>query len=163
VVVSQGPGNAGTGTALGFSGLAQADHLHTAAALGGSPIALLRISFADGRSRHHGLSHHTATVLGQMTLTRVSAGVPELSPEWADPLRADIEAACLPQRHSLRVIAADDLLSSLGQYRDILTTMGRTMDEDRAYFLSACAAARLALQPALGRPWPTSAEPGHIP
>ena len=36
---------------------------HAASALGGVAIACLRVSFADGRDRHVGLSHHSATAL----------------------------------------------------------------------------------------------------
>jgi hypothetical protein len=152
-IVAQGPGNAGTGTTLGFSGLAQADHLNTAAALGGRPVAALRVSFADPRPHHHGLSRHTATVLGRMTLARAAVAVPELPTVQAEPLRRQIETACLPARHDLRLVDAEDLLAALEPYRDLLTTMGRSLDEERAFFLAACAAARLALDPATGRPW----------
>jgi hypothetical protein len=158
VIVSQGPGNAGTGTRFGFSGLGQAEHLHAAAVLGGRPVAALRISFADPRPRHRGLSHHTATVLGRMLLTRVAAAVPELSSVYGDSLRKSLVAADLPLRHELRLVPADDLLSSLEPYREVLTTMGRTIEEDRAFFLAACAAARLALDPDAGHLWPFSPE-----
>lgn len=153
VVVGQGPGNAGTGTAFGFSGLAQAEHLHAAAALGGRPVAALRVSFADPRPRHRGLSHHTAVVLGQMTLVRASVAIPALAGAWEAELNESIRAANLPRRHDLRLIVADDLLAALAPYRDLLLTMGRTIDADRASFLAACAAARLALHPTAGRPW----------
>ena len=49
-VVIQGPGNAGSGTRYGFSGLEQAAHLNTAAALGARPIAVVRMSGADPES-----------------------------------------------------------------------------------------------------------------
>lgn len=157
VVVSQGPGNAGTGSQLGFSGLAQADHLHAAAALGARPVAALRVSFADPRPRHRGLSHHSATVLGRMVLARVAAAVPELPGECADLLAEQIEAAGLPGRHELRLIPADDLWDLLIEHQDQLTTMGRSLEEERAFFLSACAAARLALEPEAGCDWPRRA------
>jgi uncharacterized protein DUF3866 len=146
VVVSQGPGNAGTGTSLGFSGLAQADHLNTASALGGRPVAVLRISSVDPRLRHRGLSQHTSTVLGRMTLARVSVAVPELPPERAAALSEQIEVAELSARHDLRRVSADDLMTVLQPYRELLTTMGRSIDEDPEFFLAACAAARLGLE-----------------
>jgi hypothetical protein len=158
VIVSQGPGNAGTGTQFGFSGLAQADHLNAAAAMGARPVAVLRLSFADPRPRHHGLSHHTATVLGRMTLARTAAAVPVLPAEWDVPLQQALCASELPRRHALRRVAADDLWAALEAHCDLLTTMGRTIDEDRAFFLAACAAARLALDPAAGQPWPERTE-----
>jgi hypothetical protein len=152
-IVAQGPGNAGTRSTLGFSGIAQADHLNTAAALGARAVAALRISFADSRPRHQGLSRHSATVLGRMTLARAAVAVPELPTMHAAMLRQQLTAAGLPARHDLRVVAADDLMDALEPYRALLTTMGRTLDEERGFFLSACAAARLALDPAAGRDW----------
>jgi hypothetical protein len=162
VVVSQGPGNAGTGTRFGFSGMAQAEHLHTAAALGARPVAALRISFADPRPRHYGLSHHSATVLGRMTLTRVAVAVPELAVEWAATLDRAIQAVDLTRLHELRLVPAEDLWGALEPYHDLLTTMGRSIDQDRAYFLSAAAAARLAKDPGAGRPWRPSPLPLEI-
>ena len=149
-------GNAGTGTAFGFSGLAQAEHLHIAAALGGRPVAALRVSFADPRPRHRGLSHHTAVVLGRMTFIRASVAVPALPSEWKADLCRALRAADLPRRHDIREVPADDLLEALTPYRDLLRTMGRTIEEDRAFFLAACAAARLALDPAAGTAWPAT-------
>jgi hypothetical protein len=153
VVVAQGPGNAGTGTAFGFSGLAQAEHLNAAAALGGRAVATLRVSFADPRPRHWGLSHHSAAALGRMTLVRAGVAVPALAGGWDTVLHRAIDAADLSRRHDLRQVAADDLIEALTPFRDLLTTMGRTVDQDRAFFLAACAAARLALDPAAGRTW----------
>ena len=49
VVVSQGPGNLGTGTRWGFSGVASGEAVNAAAVLGGRPVASLRISEADPR------------------------------------------------------------------------------------------------------------------
>ena len=49
-VVAQGPGNLGTGTRWGFSGVAAGEAVNAAAALGGRPVASLRISDADPRS-----------------------------------------------------------------------------------------------------------------
>src|SRR5690625_6056339 len=49
VIAVQGPGNLGTGTGWGFSGLQAAEALHAAAVLGGRPVAALRVSGADAR------------------------------------------------------------------------------------------------------------------
>ena len=46
-VVAQGPGNVGTGTRWGYSGVACADALHAADVLGGRGVASLRVSGAD--------------------------------------------------------------------------------------------------------------------
>ena len=62
-IVAMGPGIVGTATRLGFSGIEVGPVLDAATGLGGVPIACLRVSFADPRERHRGLSHHSATAL----------------------------------------------------------------------------------------------------
>ena len=79
--------------------------------------------------------------------------MPDLPTIPAAMLQAQLEAAGLSARHELRVVAADDLMDTLEPYRDLLTTMGRTLEAEQAFFLAACAAARLALDPAAGRRW----------
>ena len=59
-VVTQGPGNLGTGTRWGFSGVAAGEAVNAAARLGGRPVAALRVSEADPRERHRGVSATTA-------------------------------------------------------------------------------------------------------
>jgi hypothetical protein len=77
VVVAPGPGVVGTGSRLGFSGLEVATVIDAAAVLGGRPIVAVRWSGADGRERHRGQSHHTATA-------RELASHPALAPAPAD-------------------------------------------------------------------------------
>ena len=55
-VVTQGPGNLGTGTPWGFSGVAAGEACNAVTVLGGEPIGALRISDADPRPRHRGVS-----------------------------------------------------------------------------------------------------------
>jgi hypothetical protein len=62
-VCAIGPGIVGTGTRLGHGGLAAADAANAALALGGVPVVAARVSGADERPRHRGLSHHTEAVL----------------------------------------------------------------------------------------------------
>src|SRR4029078_4173129 len=62
-VIVMGPGIVGTNPRLGFSGMEVGPILDAASGLAGVPIACLRVSFADGRDRHVGLSHHSATAL----------------------------------------------------------------------------------------------------
>jgi hypothetical protein len=75
-VVAQGPGNLGTGTRWGFSGVAAGEAVNAAAALGGRPVASLRISDADPRMRHRGVSHHSLTAYGRVALARADVVVP---------------------------------------------------------------------------------------
>ena len=83
-VVAQGPGTLGTGTRWGFSGLAAGEAVNAAGVLGGRPVAALRVSSADLRDRHRGLSHHSSTALGRVALLPADVVVPSLQgPFWA--------------------------------------------------------------------------------
>jgi hypothetical protein len=78
VVCAIGPGIVGTGTRFGHGGLAAAEAANAALALGGSPIVAARMSSADERARHRGVSHHTeavlALVLGDVVVGEDGAG-----------------------------------------------------------------------------------------
>ncbi|WP_010499126.1 DUF3866 family protein, partial [Paenibacillus elgii] len=50
-IVCMGPGIVGTGTPYGFSGIEAGELVGAARALGGAPVAMARISFADPRPR----------------------------------------------------------------------------------------------------------------
>jgi Protein of unknown function (DUF3866) len=63
VVCSIGPGLAGTGTRYGHGGLAAAEAANVSGALGGTPILAPRVSAADSRERHRGVSHHTLAAI----------------------------------------------------------------------------------------------------
>jgi len=63
IAAGPGPGILGSGSALGHGGLAGLDTAHAALALGAPTLLVARMSEADPRERHQGLSHHTRTVL----------------------------------------------------------------------------------------------------
>jgi hypothetical protein len=112
-VCSVGPGIVGTATGLGHGGLAAAIAVNAAGALGGRPALAPRVSEADPRERHQGISHHTRTVLD---LCLVDPAMPEeLEPQgWREACEG------LPLSH-----------------------MGRGPDEDPAFFAAAYAAGLL--------------------
>ena len=87
-IVSQGPGNLGTGTRWGFSGVASGEAVNAAAVLHGRPVASLRISEADPRERHRGISHHSLTSYGRVALARADVVVPDLPGEFGARVRA---------------------------------------------------------------------------
>jgi hypothetical protein len=70
-ICSIGPGIVGTGTRLGHGGLAAADAANAAAALGGAAVLAARVSEADERERHRGVSHHTQAILELAPQARV--------------------------------------------------------------------------------------------
>jgi hypothetical protein len=128
-VVTQGPGNLGTGTRWGFSGVAAGEAVNAVAALAGRPVAALRVSDADPRERHRGVSHHSLTAYGRVALARAQVVVPALGGEFGDfGVRVAAEAAGLSGRHEIVTVPVD----------------GHGDDEDLAYFLAAAAAGRHA-------------------
>lgn len=142
VVVAQGPGNLGTGTRWGFSGIACGEAVNAAAVLGGRPVASLRISDADPRQRHRGVSHHSLTAYGRVALARADVVVPDLPGDFGAEVTAAAES--LAARHNLVRVSVDGLREVLATCPVPLSTMGRGLDDDLAYFLAAAAAGRHA-------------------
>lgn len=143
-VVAMGPGIVGTNTRLGFSGMEVGTILDATAALGGIPIACLRISFADERPRHYGLSHHTATALRIATREPALVAVPELPEAQSVRLREDLDAAGIGERHELVVVEAPEALELLARHGLEIESMGRPASADPALFQAAVAAGTLA-------------------
>ena len=136
-VVAMGPGVVGTSSPLGTSALEVAAVLDAAAALRGTPIAVLRMSDGDPRPRHRGVSHHSRTAL-DLTRSRVLVAAPH-----ADAFTHD--------RHDVRVVEGPDVAALLDGYGLHVTTMGRGPAEDPLFFRATAAAGALAaelLQPA---------------
>lgn len=142
-IVSQGPGNLGTGTVWGFSGVAAGEAVNATAVLGGRAVGALRISDADPRDRHRGVSHHSLTAYGKVALAGADLVVPAGLP--AD-LAAQVAAALEPlaARHRIVTVGADGLDEALRSVPVKLSTMGRDLDGDHAYFLACAAAGRHA-------------------
>lgn len=149
VVLAQGPGNLGTGTRWGFSGVAAGEAVNAAATLHGRPVASLRVSGADPRDRHLGVSHHSLTAYGRVALAAADVPVPVFDPDpdgGLDALgrrvRHQVAALTAPHgRHRLVDVAAGaDLLSALAGTPVRLSTMGRGLDDDPAAFLAAAVA-----------------------
>jgi hypothetical protein len=145
-VVAQGPGNLGTGTTWGFSGVACGEALNAAGVLSGRPIGALRVSEADPRERHRGLSHHSRTAYGRVALARAELALPEEPGAFWDGVRA--QAAILGARHHVVPVDCAGLDEALAASPVALSTMGRGLKEDRASFLAAACAGRLAVIPA---------------
>jgi hypothetical protein len=141
-VVAQGPGNLGTGTRWGFSGVAAGEAVNAVAALRGRAVACLRVSEADARERHRGISHHSLTAYGRVALARADVVVPGLPGRFGAQVAA--EAAELGTRHAIVTVPVDGLQAALKASPARLSTMGRGPDEDLAYFLAAAAAGRHA-------------------
>lgn len=131
-LVGPGPGIIGSDTRLGHGGMAALDNAHAALALGQPTVLSPRLSVADPRERHRGVSHHTLTVLS-MLLGAVEVVVPAGNPVVTAQLA---EAAAW--RHRLREAPAD--LSGYAATGLPARTMGRDIEQDPLFFAAPLAA-----------------------
>jgi hypothetical protein len=158
VVVSQGPGNLGTGTRWGFSGVNAGEAINAAAVLGGRPVGTLRISGADSRERHRGISHHSLTAYGRVALCQADIAVPDLagdgSPAMAELARAVAAEVRQLSQHRLIMVDLAGLRTVLAASPIQLSSMGRGLDADPGYFLAAAAAGRHATRLLSSSPGP---------
>jgi hypothetical protein len=127
-VCAVGPGIVGTGSKLGHGGLAAAEAANAASALGGAPVLAVRVSSADERERHRGVSHHTRAVL-ELCLGGVTVAWPAgfEAPSW------------LAGRDEVDVSGWQEACMGFP-----LSHMGRGPHEEPAFFAAAFAAGRLA-------------------
>jgi Protein of unknown function (DUF3866) len=128
VVCAIGPGVVGTGSRFGHGGLAAAEAATAARALGASPVLAPRVSEADPRERHRGLSHHT-----RAALELIGGPVTVAWPDGLDP-PAEVEG--------LEVVDVSSWREACGELP--LSHMGRGVDEDPWFFAAAFAAGSLA-------------------
>lgn len=146
ILVMMGPGIVGTGTKWGFTGVEQGILLNAADTLGGIPVAIPRVSFADARERHRGLSHHTVTALMDVCKIRALIPVPILEGEDGRLLQQQVQSAGLHQRHEVVLQDGNEVFDAMDAYQLRVTTMGRKADADRAFFQAAGAAAALVAE-----------------
>ncbi|MEP6852734.1 MAG: DUF3866 family protein [bacterium] len=142
-VVSQGPGNLGTGTPWGFSGVAAGEAVNAVGVLGGRAVGALRISGADARERHRGISHHCLTAFGRVALAPVDLVVPAPLPET---VAVTVERQLAGLGGPGRVVRVPDtgLRDVLRRSPVSMSTMGRSLETDLIYFVAAAAAGRYA-------------------
>lgn len=145
-LVSPGPGVVGTESIFGHTSMEQGQVLNAAAALGGAPIAALRISFADPRPRHRVVSHHSLTSLRFSALARAIVAVPALDDARSTEVIEKLNEAEIGDRHEIRTVDASGTLAALESFELDVTTMGRGKSEDREMFEAGGAAAIVALE-----------------
>ena len=144
VIVADGPGNLGTDTTWGVSALTNGHALNAAETLGGRPVAALRISFADRRERHRGVSHHSLTILDRVCTAAANVAVPVLEGGERDLVWDALRARRLEERHQLVEVDGRPALDELERAEVDVDSMGRTASDDPAFFLAAGAAGILA-------------------
>jgi hypothetical protein len=131
IICGMGPGVVGTNSRYGHTGVDAAWAIQATRALSGTPVLCVRASDGDGRDRHRGISHHTATVLS--LVGDVGVAVP--------PIPAGIEA--IPGAEVVDVEVPD----TVGLLADLdlrITTMGRGPEDDPLFFTATGASAAVA-------------------
>jgi hypothetical protein len=147
IIVGAGPGNLGSASRFGFGLMEVGELVNAVAALGGRPIVAPRISFADPRERHRGLSHHTLTALGTAALAGAEIALPILEPDRRTNVMRQLEEAHLLDLHrAVEVELGEDVEAALRSSPVRLESMGRGFDDDPDCFRASAAAAVLAVR-----------------
>lgn len=146
IIAGMGPGIVGTGTKWGFTGIEQGEILNAAEALDGISIAVPRMSFADKRQRHQGISHHTLTVLSKVCRASAIVPLPVLEENKTAYILKQLQEENLLDRYFCCLEADDNILKNMENCRHNVTTMGRGIAEDPDFFLALGAAARTAIK-----------------
>jgi hypothetical protein len=139
ILVGPGPGIIGSDTAYGHGGMEALASAHAALSLKLPTILSPRLSIADPRERHRGLSHHTAAVL-DLLLAPVTVAIPEGAAELA----SQVSAASLGL-HRVEPVPVD--LAAYAASGLPTTTMGRALADDPLFFEAPLAAGAFVAWP----------------
>ena len=142
-VIGIGPGLLGSATPFGHGGVAQGEALNAVLALGGRPLAVPRLSGAEGRLRHRGLSHHTAAVLGQVVLRPVTVVLPPGAPPEIRRSLLDLRKSGGPAHKVVEESAPEGWSEALTKAGVTLRSMGRGYADDPLFFEAAAAGGSL--------------------
>jgi hypothetical protein len=160
IVVADGPGTLGTDTKWGASALASGNTLNATETLGGRPVAALRVSFADPRERHRGVSHHSLTILGDVCLAEANVAVPTLEAPERHDVWAALRDAGLEEKHRLIEVLGWPAVHLMEERGISITSMGRGLEEDPIFFLAAGGAGILGGRMAAGSAkWKAASQP----
>lgn len=147
VILASGPGHLGTASPLGFSGVEMGWLIDAVNDLGGKAVFAPRLSFADPRPRHRGISHHTVTVLTRLCHTRATVVFPFVSDQKQEMvLREQVRVSGIAQKHEVVWADGSKAIELLGELGIPLESMGRHYADDPVFFLAPAAAALWAIQ-----------------
>lgn len=143
IMVCMGPGIVGTGTKYGFTGIEQGYILDAVTALGGTPVAIPRISFSDKRERHYGLSHHTVTVLKDISNSKCIVPYSIDNYDRSQTVLKQISENALDKRHKFINIESNDNKSLISGFIVKPSSMGRDYKDEPELFDACIATAKL--------------------
>ena len=138
VIVAMGPGIAGTGTKYGFSGIDQGMIIDAIEKLNGESYVIPRISFADLRPRHIGISHHSITILSEITNKSTNLIINACYDESKLRIIKDqILCNSIGEKHKVSFKPYSSTKDDLDYYDLKVKSMGRTFEEDKEFFVAA--------------------------
>jgi hypothetical protein len=144
IIIALGPGIVGTGTPYGFSGIEQSWYIDLVSKLHGLAVVAPRISDADLRERHRGISHHSLTILqlaNHSALLGLSKQIPaQLGKNIFEKLRANH----LIKEHQWYLLDDPPVEQLFEKYQIHIKTMGRSLQEDPWFFQSTVTTGLLA-------------------
>lgn len=140
VLVSMGPGIVGSSSEFGHTGLEQGEIINAINVLGGHAIAIPRISFADARKRHFGLSHHTRTALGKVALSSCIVPIPACEGKKKSIIYGQLKESGIYGKHTVVEVNTRNLPAIIKLYGIEVATMGRSISDDPEFFHTSWAA-----------------------
>lgn len=134
IVVAPGFGIKGSGKKFGSSAIRALESLYYAESLKALAFLVPRISFAEKRDRHFGISHHTIEI-AHLKGSGFFIPLPKFkqNEELNNYLRRQLKT------FESRIIAYEvqtDLLSDLREHKTYLISMGRGIEDDPYFFLT---------------------------
>jgi hypothetical protein len=142
IIAGIGPGVVGTATPYGTTALELGTIAFAAQSLGARSVVCVRLSQADPRPRHRGVSHHVGAALGWVSsgidASRTCVVVPS---GWRDALQEKVDGWRIEEREPGDV--ASELAAAAGLGLGV-SHMGRKVDDDLLFFEAAAAAGAYA-------------------
>ncbi|MDO5044594.1 MAG: DUF3866 family protein [Coriobacteriia bacterium] len=140
-IIAIGPGISGTATKFGHGGVLVGEYVNATASLGGIPIACLRISEADKRRRHQGVSHHSLVALSHIALACSHIAIPEIKDEQVkEKVFAQLDESGILAKHICHEFAS----TKPDSFGLEVLSMGRPYSADPVFFEASYAAGYLA-------------------
>ncbi len=144
IIIALGPGIVGTGTKYGFSGIEQSWIIDLVFKLNGIPVVVPRISDADSRERHMGISHHSLTILN-LANNPALIGLSALTPAaLIDKIKSKLQTDHLLTKHQWYLIDDQPAEELFNDHEIQVKTMGRSIKEEPWFFQNTVASGFLA-------------------
>jgi len=110
--------------------------------LNGKSYIIPRISFADKRPRHKGISHHTLTILSELTNKSTNVVLNSLyEPAKLSIIRDQLLLNSIDEKHKVDFEEYDMTKEDLDKYGLKVKSMGRSFEEDKEFFEAAATVA----------------------